>query len=151
MKHILFDATCNRKNDQNNAAFPPIVRFPPPSPEQMVQSWFIHKILAEHKRRGLHSSHSVTRWIPGEDTRTLPFSGRPESYLSLAGLVFFFFFFHPCGILAHIVTPDMDSVSPACRTDSPPGTLFQKTPEEASSPASSSEITGKVWMVWLVS
>lgn len=90
MKHILFDPTCNRKNDQNNDAFPPIVRFLPPSTEQMVQSWFIHKILAEHKRRGLHSSHSVTRWIPGEDTRTLPFSGRPESYLSLTGLVFFF-------------------------------------------------------------
>lgn len=28
----------------------------------MVQSWFIHKILAEHKRRGLHSSRPVTRY-----------------------------------------------------------------------------------------
>ncbi|KAI9516022.1 hypothetical protein NQZ68_020550 [Dissostichus eleginoides] len=31
----------------------------------------------------------------------------------------------------------MDSAFPTCRTESPVGTLFQKTPEEASSPASS--------------
>ncbi|GLD62455.1 proto-oncogene c-Fos-like isoform X1 [Lates japonicus] len=36
------------------------------------------------------------------------------------------------------LTPDMDSVSPTCRTESPVGTLCQKTPEEASSPSSSS-------------
>lgn len=39
--------------------------------------------------------------------------------------------------------PDMDSVSPTCRTDSPAGTLGQKTPEHASSPASSSESSAK--------
>lgn len=62
----------------------------PPPLEEMVQSWFIHKILAEHKRRGLHSSHSVTRWIPGEETRALPFSGRPQSYLALIGTRVFY-------------------------------------------------------------
>ncbi|KAK5857328.1 hypothetical protein PBY51_010580 [Eleginops maclovinus] len=31
----------------------------------------------------------------------------------------------------------MDSISPTCRTESPVGTLFQKTPDEANSPASS--------------
>uniref|UniRef100_A0A665WFN4 V-fos FBJ murine osteosarcoma viral oncogene homolog Aa n=1 Tax=Echeneis naucrates TaxID=173247 RepID=A0A665WFN4_ECHNA len=36
------------------------------------------------------------------------------------------------------LTPDMDSDSPTCRTESPVGTLCQKTPEEASSPAASS-------------
>lgn len=55
---------------------------PPPPPRRMVQSRFIHKILAEHKRRGLHSSRSVTRYIPGERTWAL-LSGKPESYLSL--------------------------------------------------------------------
>lgn len=39
----------------------------PPS-RLMVQSRFIHKILAEHKRRGLHPSRPVTRYIPGEET-----------------------------------------------------------------------------------
>lgn len=42
------------------------------------------------------------------------------------------------------LTPDMDSVSPTCRTESPFGTLSQKTPEDASSPASSSESNAKV-------
>ncbi|KAM4542396.1 protein c-Fos-like [Odontesthes bonariensis] len=41
------------------------------------------------------------------------------------------------------LTPDMDSVSPTLRTESPVGTLCQKTPEEASSPASSSESNTK--------
>uniref|UniRef100_A0A3Q3VKH6 BZIP domain-containing protein n=1 Tax=Mola mola TaxID=94237 RepID=A0A3Q3VKH6_MOLML len=35
--------------------------------------------------------------------------------------------------------PDMDSVSPTCRTESPVGTLCQKRPEDTSFPASSSE------------
>lgn len=56
---------------------------PPPPLRLMVQSWFIHKILAEHKRRGLHSSRPVTRYIPGEKTRAALPSGRPELYLSL--------------------------------------------------------------------
>lgn len=55
----------------------------PPPPRRMVQSWFIHKILAEHKRRGLHPSRPVTRYIPGDQTRAALPSGRPESYLSL--------------------------------------------------------------------
>ncbi|KAM6912558.1 protein c-Fos-like [Xenentodon cancila] len=38
----------------------------------------------------------------------------------------------------------MDSVSPSLRTESPFGTLCQKTPEDASSPASSSESNAKV-------
>ncbi|KAM3595597.1 uncharacterized protein V6R79_025989 [Siganus canaliculatus] len=37
----------------------------------------------------------------------------------------------------------MDPVSPTCRTESPVGTLCQKTPEEASSPSSSSESNSK--------
>ncbi|PWA16544.1 hypothetical protein CCH79_00004524 [Gambusia affinis] len=40
-------------------------------------------------------------------------------------------------------TADMDAVSPTLRTESPVGTLCQKTPEEASSPASSSESGAK--------
>ncbi|XP_027855942.1 proto-oncogene c-Fos-like isoform X2 [Xiphophorus couchianus] len=40
-------------------------------------------------------------------------------------------------------TPDMDAVSPTLRTESPVGTLCQKTPEEAISPASSSESGAK--------
>lgn len=58
----------------------------PPPPLRMVQSWFIHKILAEHKRRGLHSSRPVTRYIPGEETRAALPSGRPRSYLSLISI-----------------------------------------------------------------
>uniref|UniRef100_A0A8C4EJW0 BZIP domain-containing protein n=1 Tax=Dicentrarchus labrax TaxID=13489 RepID=A0A8C4EJW0_DICLA len=70
---------------------------PPPPPPRMVQSWFIHKILAEHKRRGLHSSRPVTRYIPGEKTRAALLSGRPQSYLSLTrtrvmGIYLCFFF-----------------------------------------------------------
>lgn len=42
------------------------------------------------------------------------------------------------------LTPDMDSASPTCRTESPFGTVCQKTPEDAaSSPASSSESSAK--------
>eukprot|EP00064_Thunnus_orientalis_P014806 superscaffoldBa00002634_g14853 len=49
------------------------------------------------------------------------------------------FFFPPLVMYHNNLTPDMDSVSPTCRTESPVGTLCQKTPEEASSPAASSE------------
>lgn len=116
-----------------------------PPPPRMVQSWFIHKILAEHKRRGLHSSRPVTRYIPGGKTRAALPSWRPESYLSLIRTCFF-----PSWFIKTTWRPDMDSVSPTCRTESPVGTLFQKTPEEASSPASSLESNAKVWMALLI-
>ena len=35
------------------------------SPPRMVRSVFIHKILAEYKRRGLRFSHLCARYIPG--------------------------------------------------------------------------------------
>lgn len=122
-----------------------VVSLPPPPPSpRMVQSWFIHKIVAEHKRRGLDSSRPVTRYIPGEKTRAALPSGRPESYLSLIRTCVSFLSL----VMYHNnLTPDMDSVSSTCRTESPVGTFCQKTPEEeASSPASSSESNAKVWM-----
>lgn len=63
---------------------------------------------------------------------------------------FFFFFFSLLVMYHNNLTPDMDSDSPTCRTESPVGTLCQKTPEEASSPASSSESSAKVWMALLI-
>ncbi|XP_036065820.1 proto-oncogene c-Fos isoform X2 [Oryzias melastigma] len=78
----------------------------------MVQSRFIHKIQAEHKRRGLHSSHSVTRYTPGEKTSL----SQPKR---TSGVIF------------------VQRAPSSLRTESPVGTLCQKTPEEASSPASS--------------
>ncbi|XP_072221135.1 protein c-Fos-like [Leuresthes tenuis] len=107
----------------------------------MVQSWFIHKILAEHKRRGLHSCRPVTRYIPGEKTPLALPSGRPQSIFVIdqdwCTYLFFRVMYH------NSLTPDMDSVSPTLRTESPVGTLCQKTPEDASSPASSSESNAK--------
>lgn len=99
----------------------------------MVRSWFIHKILAEHKRRGLHSSRPVTRYIPGGKTRAVLPGGKPRHLIRITPL-----------LLCSMKPPsDMDSESPTCRTDSLAGTLGQKTPEDASSPASSSESNAK--------
>lgn len=137
----------------------------PLPPRRMVQSRFIHKILAEHKRRGLHpksSSYQVHTWRKEPPPRP---ATRPQSHLSLRGICegFFFsyYYYNYYNFLLLLIvqkkqqkhflmhhnnlTPDMDSASPTCRTESPFGTVCQKTPEDAaSSPASSSESSAKV-------
>lgn len=83
---------------------------PPPAPPSSSHEWYslcsFIKILAEHKRRGVHSSRAVARYIPGGKTR-----GGPEvvihrdiycsvlcllvslCFIPLSSILFFFSFF----------------------------------------------------------